>query len=101
MVPSKWGVVTVSGAGLAAGWLSRVIAAAGCGCACAINDKIEVNTNVASKSGFLIAASVLKGGDFWNVQGYHCTAARALSLTEPGYGGGLYVPPHPAPRHFS
>src|SRR5690242_673486 len=63
MVPSKWGVVAVPGAAPAAGWLSRGIAAVGCGCACEINDKIGVNTNVASKNGFLMVARVLKGGD--------------------------------------
>src|SRR5262249_51999983 len=39
-------------------------------CACAM-DKIEVNTNTASKKSFLMAASVLIGV-FLEVQGYHC-----------------------------
>src|SRR5215467_876188 len=39
-------------------------------------DKIEVNTNMASKNGFLMAASVLKGV-FLEVQGYHCNCWRS------------------------
>src|ERR1043166_4010861 len=49
---------------LDAGMLSRTAGAVGCSCAWATNDKVAVNNNVANKDGFLMAASVLKRGDF-------------------------------------
>src|SRR5689334_18681533 len=78
MVPSKWRVVIVPGAGPGSGWLPCGIASAGCGWACAM-DKIEVNTNMASRNSFLMAARVPEGCVFGKVQGYHRAVGEALS----------------------
>jgi hypothetical protein len=65
--------------------------------------KIEMNTNMASRNSFLMAASVLKGV-FWKVQGYHCTVAKLFPRVPrdgSSYGGLYGFPTGPAPRQLS